>query len=423
MRSASGIRQIDPIRRLDSQFLCYRVILSIAQSLLNLTLSGNDLMILRGLILTSLILTGTLTQAIAQTSAPSSHFVFDDHFEGDIIINEVRVPKSGEALHTYYEVLGWRGLGGGYAGIQAHPKAHNFIFSIWDHQEHTAPIRAVYRGPGTLTEPFGGEGTGLKSWNFELGWKTETWYTLVARNWPVDDHTYYGFWVQAGDTKVWTHLVTMDVAAANAVFQGGTDAFIEDWLNTGIHPRTTNLRNGWKRKVDGEWYPFASGRYSVNSWDLDPGNRSYDFRTNWDGGVDQDRTGSFYYMISGGAETKPTSENPSVHSIPRTEKTPSFPKTVISSLSTKMIDKTLVAVDWEIDSTTTPQFAYELKMIPVVSGQSTVEVRNQFERIPHARSATINIADLKSGDYDLHLQCTDILGRKSEIKSVRVHLQ
>ncbi|TXT33916.1 MAG: hypothetical protein FD138_1774, partial [Planctomycetota bacterium] len=89
--------------------------------------------------------------ARAQDSAPSSHFVFDDNFAGDILINEVRVPKSGEATYTYYEALGWRGKGAGYAGIQAHPKSHLFIFSIWGHKEHSAPIKAVHRGPGTET--------------------------------------------------------------------------------------------------------------------------------------------------------------------------------------------------------------------------------------------------------------------------------
>ncbi|MFT5496139.1 MAG: hypothetical protein ACI9TH_001536, partial [Kiritimatiellia bacterium] len=94
-------------------------------------------------------------QTAAQNSAPSSHLVFNDRFDGDIIINEVRVPASGEAMYTYYEALGWGGQGAGYAGIQAHPKAHNFIFSIWDHKSHSAPIKAVYHGPGTKTEGFG----------------------------------------------------------------------------------------------------------------------------------------------------------------------------------------------------------------------------------------------------------------------------
>ena len=57
--------------------------------------------------------------------------------------------------------------------MQAHPRARNFIFSIWDNKKHTGPITAVYRGPGTETKKFGGEGTGLKSWNFKLGWSTD----------------------------------------------------------------------------------------------------------------------------------------------------------------------------------------------------------------------------------------------------------
>ena len=135
-----------------------------------------------GLLAISFYIVGAVS---AQNSAPSSHLVFDDRFAGDILIQEVRVPKTGEAMYTYYETLGWGGTGAGYAGIQAHPKAHNYIFSIWDHKNHTAPIRAVYHGAGTKTEGFGGEGTGLKSWNFELGWDTDVWYTLVLRSWEV----------------------------------------------------------------------------------------------------------------------------------------------------------------------------------------------------------------------------------------------
>ena len=97
-----------------------------------------------------LIALGFSLQA-GQNAAPSSHLVFDDNFPGDILINEVRVPKAGEAMYTYYETLGWRGRAAGYAGIQAHPKAHNYIFSIWDHKGHTAPIRAASTSPATPT--------------------------------------------------------------------------------------------------------------------------------------------------------------------------------------------------------------------------------------------------------------------------------
>jgi len=369
--------------------------------------------------LAALVVLTCLGTAQAQTSAPSSHFVFDDRFDGDIIINEVRVPKSGEAMYTYYEALGWGGGGAGYAGIQVHPRAHNYIFSIWDHKAHTAPIKAVYHGPGTETQGFGGEGTGLKSWNFELGWSTDVWYTLVARNWPVGEHSYYGYWVRAGDTKKWTHLVTMDVGTANARFQGSTDAFIEDWLNTGVKPRTTNLRGGWKRKTDGTWFPFGGGRYSVNSWDLVEGKRSYDYRTNWNGGTQQDTTGDYYFMTAGGANTTPTTENPSKHVIERKETAPAYEKLAISQVRLAMKDPKTLSVAWETGSTTMPQFSYQIDIYDNRAGQGT-PLASTSGNVPHLREATVDVSSLSLSDtqYYLHLKCTDILDRESDAKAV-----
>jgi len=349
------------------------------------------------------------TTAYAQNSAPSSHMVFNDHFDGDILINEVRVPKDGTAMYTYYETIGWRGLGAGYGGIQVHPRARNFIFSIWDHKKHTAKIKAVHHGPGTETKPFGGEGTGLKSWNFKLGWNTDVWYTFIARAWPVGDHTHYGLWVRAADTRKWTHLITMDVAAKDARFRGGNDAFIEDWSRTGAKPRTTHLRGGWKRKMDGSWFAVTEGRYSVNKWDLVEGKRSYSFRTNWDGGVGKDQTGPYYYMIAGGEKTKPTTQNPSKHTIRRTEKKPGYLRLVIKKLTVTPKGKSLV-VAWDLDETTLPQFAYRVQVFADEAGKGKALVL-QDAKLAHVRSATLDASALELGrkTYWLHLQWTDIL--------------
>jgi hypothetical protein len=353
------------------------------------------------------------SQIHAQNSAPSSHMVFDDNFAGDIIINEVRVPKDGEAMYTYYEALGWRGKGAGYAGIQAHPRAHNFIFSIWDHKNHSAPIKAVHHGPGTETKGFGGEGTGLKSWNFELGWSTDVWYTLVARNWPVGAHTYYAFWVRASNTNKWTHLVTMDVGAENARFQGGTDAFIEDWLSTGVKPRVTQLRNGWKRKADGTWFPFGNGRYSVNYWDLDPGKRSYNYRTNWNGGVDKGDDGEFYFMVSGGSKTVAKAKNPSKYSIARKETQPNFGKLKIVGAKAKVEGEKL-SVTWKLDETTTPQFSYEISLYDNAKGNGK-PIAIATKNVPHARSATLDISNIeRTKNHRVVLHCTDIFDGSSK---------
>jgi hypothetical protein len=360
-------------------------------------------------------------QTAAQNSAPSSHLVFNDRFDGDIIINEVRVPASGEAMYTYYEALGWGGQGAGYAGIQAHPKAHNFIFSIWDHKSHSAPIKAVYHGPGTKTEGFGGEGTGLKSWNFTLGWSTDTWHTLVARNWPVGDHTFYGCWTRSAETGAWTHLITMDVAVADARFHGGTDAFIEDWLNTGKHARTSHLRGGWKRKTDGSWFPFSQARYSVNAWDLTPGKRSYSFRENWNGGIAEDASGAYYFMTSGGAETQPHTTNPSTHTVERKEAAPTYATLILREINAALTDAHTLQVNWEADPRTAPPFAYHIELFD--PHQSTTKpLATESETVPHARSATIDVSGIKqTAAAYIQMSCTDILDRRSETHKVPIN--
>ncbi len=345
----------------------------------------------------------------SENAAPSSHFVFDDHFPGDILVHDVRVPQNGEARFTYYETLGWRGKAAGYAGIQAHPKGHNFIFSIWDHEDHRSAIRAAHIGPGTDIETFGGEGTGLKSWNFELGWKVDTWQTLIARAWSVDDHTHVGFWTLRGGQKKWTHLVTMDVAAENAFFEGGTDAFIEDWLETGKEPRTIHLRRGWKRSIEGKWHAFQKGRYSVNAWDLEKGKRSYQFRTNWNGGVEKDEEGLYYFMTTGGKQTKPEVENPSEHTISRQDLKPDFRPIKIKSSELRLAGNDRIKVTWELEAESLPQFGYSLKVFSDESAKG-----DPLEQVtiiaPGAREAEILVPKLLSGQRPhLQLTCRDIL--------------
>lgn len=345
-------------------------------------------------------------------AAPSSHFVFDDRFPGDLLIHEVRVPAGGEATYTYYETLGWRGKAAGYAGIQSHPRGRNFIFSIWDSKTHTAPIRAIHQGPGTLVEKFGGEGTGLKSWNFELGWNLDSWITLVARCWPVGEHTFHGFWARKEGEKgsEWTHLVTMDVAAPEAYYEGGTDAFIEDWLETGERVRMIHLRGGWRRSVeDGVWHPFREGRYSVNAWDLEKGKRSFRFRTAWNGGVADDETGSYYFMVAGGKATRPTVENPSGHAIPRTAAAPDHAPLKLLQANMKRGSRGTVTVTWKTDAATLPQFAYtlEIRDKPGRSGEPAVAVS---EIDPSAREASLTLPEDWEGRRPyLWLQCRDLL--------------
>ncbi len=347
-----------------------------------------------------------LPVAHAQNAAPSSHMVFDDNFPGDIVIISVRVPADGEAMYTYYEGLGWRGTAAGYAGLQAHPEGHNFICSVWDNDSHTAPIRAVHRGPGTRTEGFGGEGTGLKSWNFELGWDVDAWYTLVGRCWSVGDHTHLGMWVHSEVTGHWTHLVTFDVAVADARFEGGTDAFLEDWLDTGKNGRTTNLRGGWKRRLDRSWYPFARARYSVNAWDLEPGKRSFAFREVWDGGVRGEADDAYYFMSAGG-DAEPSTENPSQHAIARRETEPAIPQAKLIGLRAGIQANDDIVVSWDCDPESAPPFAF---VIETFAGETATGTPLSSVRIvePHCRSFRLKAIDFSGGPRPQTLRMTSI---------------
>ncbi len=372
-------------------------------------------------VLQKCILTLTLlfiTSVIAQNAAVSSHFVSDDQFNGNIIINEVRVPADGIATYTYYEALGWQGTGAGYAGIQDHPDGRNFIFSIWDNSVHTAPIREEYVGLGTATKGFGGEGTGLKSWNFDMPWKTDTWYTLLAKSWNVGTHTYYGYWVRNGENSVWKHMVTMDVAASNSVFQYGNDSFIEDWLDSGDKRREINLKNNWKRRTNGTWYPGGSARYSVNSWDLDAGGRSYNYRTNWDGGIATDATGEYYYMVTGGTETAPTTVSPNQFYITRTETEPAYAKGVLSSIDVALVNSADLIVSWKNDNTSLPQFGHKIEIFnnAALTGTPLLSV---VKSVPHQRDDTLNVSSLNTAaeTYFVKLSMIDIFDQASTAKS------
>lgn len=355
--------------------------------------------------------------AFGQDAAPSSHMVFDDNFPGDIVIISVRVPADGEAMYTYYEGLGWRGTAAGYAGLQAHPNGHNFICSVWDNPAHTAAITAVHRGPGTKTEGFGGEGTGLKSWNFELGWDVDAWYTLVGRCWAVGDHTQLGMWVHSEATNEWTHLVTFDVAVAGARFEGGTDAFLEDWLDTGKEGRTTNLRGGWKRRLDGSWYPFAQARYSVNAWDLEPGKRSFAMREVWDGGVRGEGADAYYFMSAGGKST-PSTANPSQHAIVRDETAPAFPAGKLSECGVAPVAKNDWELSWKCDPKAAPPYAFVVETFATEEGTGTPLTREVIVE-PHRRSHVLP-RDLAAAvkPRAVKLSCIDLFDREADSRLV-----
>ena len=210
-------------------------------------------------------------------------------------------------------------------------------------------------------------------------------------------------------------MVTMQVAAKNAYLLGGNDSFIEDWLETGKNSRTTHIRNGWKRKPTGEWHAFSQAKYSVNSWDLVKGKRSFNYRLNWDGGVAKDSTGEFYYMVSGGKETNPTTKNPSIFKIERTFEKPQQTPIKIISAKAKRINDQKISVEWESDPTTLPQFSYDVKVLHTINKKKHI-ISHTKTTTPHLRKTAISILkSINSNDIEIILQCNDILDNESDV--------
>ena len=84
--------------------------------------------------------------------APSISLWYNDGEKGDILTQDVYVPASGVTKQTYYCCLQWNSgrNGGGYCGIQDHARGRNYIFSLWDPEGVSQPIKPVYEVSGSF---------------------------------------------------------------------------------------------------------------------------------------------------------------------------------------------------------------------------------------------------------------------------------
>lgn len=325
----------------------------------------------------------------AQNSAPSSHLTANDTGSGDILVRTVRSTITAKA--TYYSTMQWNAgaEGGGYCGFQDSPdKGKLFIFSIWDPSNHQ-PITAAYEGPGTIVENFGGEGTGLKSYNADIKWDLNEWNTVITRSWDVNNHTYFGFWIYRDHKNKWYHMVTMDYPVANVRFNGKTNSFLEDWLDKGAKTRRFEIKNGFKRLVNGTWEPMAQANYRRN---VEPRSSNY---TN---AVDAGIFNGAFFMQSGGNTTPSFTGNPPLTlSLPASEVL-STPNTLFPDLNFTIQSLSKNNISWKVAKSSIPQFKYTIKINNSIVAS---EVNPQ--------KTSVSISANKRDKVELILE--DILGR------------
>jgi hypothetical protein len=346
--------------------------------------------------------------SMAQNRAPSCWLKYQDHFTGDVIVNTIRVAEPSP-MYTYYCALQWNAgaEGGGYCGIQEHPDGRNFIYSIWDSQISEDAVLPVYTHPGTTTESFGGEGTGLKSWNFEIGWETNQWYSFVSRAWDMDDGTLFGFWVYDPIYAVWHHLVTMRYPVSGIGFSSSTGSFIEDWFGNGFLTREVHHKQGWKRQSsDLSWLPFSSVDFERVS--PDPGAANYIEK--YDGGVVDEE---YFFMKSGGAISPQTNISGTRLELESSGQHPDFEAGQIKN-SNFVFNEDQITISWQPDEHLSPQFSYHIHIYdnPGRTGDPLISLESEE---PHIREAIIDVSELITSLYYFDLFITDVFGQTSNV--------
>ena len=305
------------------------------------------------------------------------------------------VPSYGLAVNTYYSMLNWNAgqEGGGYLGIQDHPDGKNFIFSIWDSQSSSDPVEAVYKGPGTEVVPFGGEGTGLKAWNFTMGWETDQWQTFVTRCWHRQEKTYFGFWVWQPYLNKWHHVVTMKYPVNDIAFYAGTTlSFVEDWIGNGNLYRTSSYKNIYKRSNSTKaWVAMRQSTFTATLEDA----TSY-HNTEYSGGLMSPTT---LYQATGGFTSPSVGLDP--NGTPMQIAMDDSPNLhVIEFTITSAENNTIF---WSVPESSTPQFAYE------ILNDTTGEILLGVD--PQKRSTVMN---LPVGST-VQLTLEDIVGQRKSV--------
>ena len=260
------------------------------------------------------------------------------------------VPNYGLAMNTYYSMLNWNAgrEGGGYLGIQEHPNGKNFIFSIWDSKISSSAVEAPFIGAGTQIENFGGEGTGLKSWNFTLGWETDQWMTFLTRCWHAEGKTFFGYWVRKQDLNRWYHLVTMKYPVDAITFnQGSIGSFVEDWIGNGQLYRAAHYKNPYKRAASTRnWTALTQSNYQA----ILEGGTSNHNKEYSGGSLSNDQM----YLATGGLTSPARGLNPNGTIINiAVNPTPTVPEIDFSISSA-----TRNSVTWALADGSTPQFSY-----------------------------------------------------------------
>ena len=201
------------------------------------------------------------------------------------------------ADNTYYCLHNWYGgqsnfsritPGSGYAGFQVCRGKGVAILSLWNTDRGSPTVE--YAKSGAVTEPFGGEGTGVHVLT-DYPWRIGVWYTMRVQARTVGSRTVYEQWVKAED-GAWDKLAAIAYPAPKLGFSWDC-FFLEDWMGSnamrGCQLRGYNAR----RALFGRWRSLNA--YEIGNHLADNGAKDVRFDCDF-----KSRDTATVYLRSGG---------------------------------------------------------------------------------------------------------------------------
>lgn len=212
--------------------------------------------------------------------------------------NEIRVPKEGEVMHSYYMAAGF---GEGYFGMQFNsPTERRVLFSVWSPFDTQDPklipesdrIRMLRRGEGVHIGEFGNEGSGGQSY-LKYPWKADETYKFLMHIRPDGKgNTTYTAYFFATEEGQW-RLVASFLRPKTDTWYTRAHSFLENFSpEQGYLARNVEFTNQWALGSDGVWRRLNEATFTHDA------TAGAGVRRDYQGGVVSDE--SAFYLKMGG---------------------------------------------------------------------------------------------------------------------------
>jgi hypothetical protein len=204
---------------------------------------------------------------------PSVHLGFKAPANTAYFYSEVTVPVGEDPVGSYYMA---NGFNVGYFGMQVNsPTERRVLFSVWD-PPGGGSTTLVRKGPGVITNGFGGEGTGGQS-HLRYDWVAGHTYRFLTRAQPDGNgNTLFTSWfadaAAQGQCEAHTahgncdwHLIATWKYPGQSTYLRGLYSFLESFdPDHGYLGRRARYGNEWAVAADGSWTELTAAYYDVD---------------------------------------------------------------------------------------------------------------------------------------------------------------